>query len=159
MKTVYSLSFIVYRWVVLVCSVLTISSCNKSQKIPSNVLTQDKMQAVVWDMMRADQFLGDFVFAYDTTANKDSQSIRLYQQVLAIHKLSKEDFNRSWKYYKDHPALMQIIMDSIGRKQVNGPSVVNAIPDTALPVTPTKKFVPRPDTILRKRNKKDLQVQ
>jgi hypothetical protein len=119
------------------------------------------MQAIVWDMMRADQYLGDFVFPKDTSINKDSQSIRMYQQILAIHKLSKEEFNRSWNYYKAHPALMQQIMDTVSRKPVNASPITAPVPDSLLPPEPppVKKHIPIPDSVLHQRRKKVLQVR
>ena len=161
MIRVYRLSFLVFWLVVSICTVPVISSCKQKDRIPSYVLPQAKMKAVIWDMMRADQFLSDFVFPHDSSLNKDSESIRYYQQVLAIHDLSKEEFNRSWNYYKEHPALMQVIMDSIGTTNVNTlPVTVNPTPDSALvPSPPVKKHIPIPDSILRQRGKKLLEAQ
>jgi len=157
----------VYRLVVFICIVITVAACKKSQKIPSNILSQQKMQAVVWDMMRADQYLGDFVFPRDTSLVKDSESIHYYQQVLAIHKLSKEQFTRSWKYYNEHPALMQAIMDSIGKMPVSNftpPITPTADTDySAKPGQNTVDLMPGQtiliDSLRKKKNKKNLEVQ
>jgi hypothetical protein len=80
------------------------------------------MQSVVWDMMRADQFLLDFVLNKDSTKNKKDESIRMYRQVLAIHGLSHEDFQRNMDYYRSHPSLMRAVMDSISKMQVVEPT-------------------------------------
>jgi hypothetical protein len=146
------------KLIVLFC--IVIAACKTKEHIPSDILSQDKMQSVVWDMMRADQYLGDFVFPTDTSLNKDSQSIRMYQQVLAIHQLSKEEFTRSWNYYKAHPALMQQIMDTVSRKQVNASPIVTPLPDSNLTLPPpVKKHIPIPDSVLHQRRKKVLQAQ
>ena len=113
----------------ILLSVVFLFSCNKN-KLPSGILPQEKMQAVMWDMMRADQFLTDYVFSKDSSVNHDTASIRLYQQVLSIHKLSKEEFKRSFDYYNSHPLLLREVMDSIsaGKKNIT-------------PVTPVKPMM------------------
>ena len=39
------------------------------------------MEAVLWDMIQADEFLKDFVLNKDTTLNDTLESIRLYERV------------------------------------------------------------------------------
>ena len=104
-----------------------IAGCKSKKAIPVNVLPQKEMQTVLWDMMRADQFLADYVLNKDTTLNKKTESIKLYQQILAINKVTKEKFERSFTFYKSHPVLLKAIMDSI----------VNAPPE---PVADTTRF-------------------
>ncbi len=88
-------------------------NCVGKDKVPANVLPQEKMRVVLKDMMTADQFLANFVLNIDSTKKKESESIRLYNQVFAIHKISPEIFFKSFTFYKEHPALLQPIMDSL----------------------------------------------
>lgn len=90
-----------------------LTGCKSKNAVPSNILPQKKMQAILWDMMRADQFLADYVLNKDTSLKQDKESIKLYQQIFAINKVSKEDFQRSFSYYKSHPLLLKVVMDSI----------------------------------------------
>ena len=53
-----------------------------------DILPQKKMQAVLWDMMRADQFLTDYVLNKDSSLNKITESLKYYQQIFAIHKIT-----------------------------------------------------------------------
>jgi hypothetical protein len=105
------------------------AECKKRNKIPNHILSQSKMQAVMWDMIRADKFLTDFVLIKDTTLNKNRESIKLYQQVLGIHHISKEEFQQSFAFYRAHPNLLKEVLDSL-----------NARPDIA----PTELYKPRP---------------
>jgi Domain of unknown function (DUF4296) len=118
------------------CCVL-LAACKKKDKFPGNVLPPKKMQSVLQDMMRADQFLTDFVFSKDTSIDKKTESLKFYRQVFAIHQVSKEEFQQSFSYYKSHPQLLKVIMDSIG--------VNKKTEETAVPAAPT----PVPDTIVR----------
>ncbi len=104
-----------------------IAGCKSKKAIQGNVLSQKEMQTVLWDMMRADQFLADYVLNKDTTLKKKTESIKLYQQILAINKVTKEKFERSFTFYKSHPVLLKALMDSI----------VNAAPE---PVTDTTRY-------------------
>lgn len=101
--------------VTLLLFLFFVSSCSEKDKIPSDVLPKDKMQTVLWDMIRADQFLQNYVFAKDTSSKKKEESIKLYQQVLSIHGISKEKFEKSFLYYKSNPQLIQSIMDSLSK--------------------------------------------
>lgn len=92
-----------------------ISSCSGKNRIPSDVLSRDEMQTVLWDMIRADQFLQNYVFIKDTSVKKKEESISLYKQVLSIHGISKEKFEKSFAYYKSNPQLIQSIMDSLSQ--------------------------------------------
>jgi Domain of unknown function (DUF4296) len=110
------------------------AGCKSKNAIPGNVLSQKEMQTVLWDMMRADQFLADYVLNKDTSLKKKTESIKLYQQVLAINGVTKEKFERSFTYYKSHPLLLKVIMDSI----------VNAAPE---PIADTTRHNPIKDSL------------
>lgn len=110
------------------------AGCKNKNAIPGNVLPQKKMQTVLWDMMRADQFLADYVLNKDTSLKRKTESIKLYQQILAINGVTKEKFERSFTFYKSNPVLLKVIMDSI----------VNAAPE---PVADTTRHDPIKDSL------------
>ena len=91
------------------------TGCRNTDRIPSDVIPKEKMQAVLRDMMRADQFLSDYVFSRDSTIKKDSTSIEYYSRIFAIHQISKKEFQRSFTFYKNHPAFLKTIMDSLSK--------------------------------------------
>ncbi len=144
-------------------------ACSNREHIPRNVLSKEKMQDVLWDLMRADQFFADFLLINDTAVNRDSARIRLYRQVLAIHKISREEFKRSFDFYNARPALMKALMDSIaGRKEIPRPagqlkpdslSVVSKIPVPDSPSLKVSKDLRKTDTATRPKERKRLQVE
>ena len=97
-------------------------SCRPKEKIPEDVLPPEKMEVVLWDMVRADQFVTDFVSSRDTTIKIDSQSIRLYQQIFRVHKISKDEFAKSFNFYKSHPSFLKPVLDSIMARKGNAPT-------------------------------------
>lgn len=122
------------RTLLLLISCVSLAACNKKNAIPGDVLPQKKMQAVLWDMMRADQFLTDYVMNRDTTANRDTESIKLYRAIFAIHHISKKEFQRSFVFYNEHPALLKPIMDSIAATKTDRAPGQSAKPDSVNPI-------------------------
>ena len=83
----------------------------------------------MWDMMRADRFLSNFVLSKDTSLNDDSVRINLYQRVFLIHNISKEKFRESFDYYKDHTHLLKILLDSLDvRQNTNNEAQTKPVP-------------------------------
>ena len=87
-------------------------SCSNKQALPPAILKPAVMQKVMWDILRADAFTFDFI-KRDSTKKPEAENVKLQQQVFAIHKVSKEDFYKSYNYYKVHPDLLQPILDSM----------------------------------------------
>jgi Domain of unknown function (DUF4296) len=150
---------------IVIISTLLIPGCKNKDAVPNSVLPRDKMQAVLWDMMRADQFLSDYVLNKDTSLKRATESIKLYQQVLAINGITKEKFERSFSYYKAHPILLKAIMDSIVNispedtvtkvaaidttTQVLVKDSIKPVIDSVVTKKDTTKFLKRPKKLIR----------
>lgn len=87
----------------------------------------------MWDMLRAGQFLNDFVFTKDTSIDKVAESLKWYDKVYQIHGITKDQFIKSYHYYKDHPGLMKRILDSLGKNTIRD----NDTADTEKSISPT----------------------
>ena len=116
----------------LSCWVL-INSCSSKSKLPADVLKPDKMQAVLWDIIKADVFTAEFI-KKDSSKNAAAENLKLQQQIFAIHKIAKADFYRSYDYYRANTEIFKKVMDSM---------VVRAEKDrygktTTAPFTPVK---------------------
>lgn len=98
--------------------------CKNKNGIPTGVLPQKKMQVILWDMMRADQFLNDYIINKDSSKNKTTESLKYYQQIFTIHKISKEEFQHSFSFYKSHPVLFKMILDSISTPPNEAPTQI-----------------------------------
>ncbi len=90
-------------------------SCSGSD-VPNGILPPEKMQAVLWDFIRADIFANEFV-RRDTSKNADIENIRLQQQVFKLHKVTKKEFYDSYDYYLKHQAIMRGMMDTMVNRQ------------------------------------------
>lgn len=101
-----------------------VTGCNNKNKIPRQVIPQNKMQEVLWDMMRADQFLNEYILNRATGLDKAAERVKMYNKVFSIHQLSREQFNKSFNYYKEHPALFKAMMDSISKPKIEIPAEI-----------------------------------
>jgi hypothetical protein len=108
---------------------LLLNACRDKNKLPGHILPQAKMQELMWDMMRADQYLLDHVVNKDSTKKKDEENIKLYQQVLGFHKVTQQELKNSLAYYQAHPLLLKAVMDSINNRKPEA-STYMAQPDS-----------------------------
>jgi Domain of unknown function (DUF4296) len=59
-----------------------------------------------------DQFINTYV-AKDTAKNLQEESIHYYEKVFRLHKTTKEQFEKSYRYYQSRPELAHVLFDSI----------------------------------------------
>lgn len=97
---------------ILILGLIVLNSCNSGNDIPSGVLKADKMQAVLWDIIKADVFTDEFI-KKDSTKNAATENLKLQQQVFAIHKISKTEFYKSYDFYKSNTPLFKVMLDSM----------------------------------------------
>jgi hypothetical protein len=98
--------------IILLTSLFLISSCGNKDKLPAGILKPDKMQAVLWDVIKADVFTAEFI-KKDTAKNAAAENLKLQQQIFAIHKISKAGFYNSYDYYKLNSTAFKKIIDSM----------------------------------------------
>ncbi len=108
---------------------LMLPACKNKDTIPEGVLQPDKMQAVLWDVIKADAFTADFI-KRDTAKNAATENLKLQQQIFAIHKITKADFYTSYDYYKSNTPLFKKILDSIVSKAERS-KYIKAMPEAA----------------------------
>jgi hypothetical protein len=90
---------------------LTAAACN-SKKLPSNVIEQEQMKLIVWDMLCADELVMNQT-GMDTSKTMKEKLTENYAKVFSLHKISSVDFYQSYKYYQAHPLLHKVLMDSV----------------------------------------------
>ena len=73
------------------------------------------MQGVFWDIIRTETYTNHLVTA-DYKKNRIEDEARLQKQVFMIHGVSKEEFYKSYNYYKKYPLLMKTLLDSMINK-------------------------------------------
>ncbi|MES2776134.1 MAG: DUF4296 domain-containing protein [Bacteroidota bacterium] len=127
----------------LVAVLLFFISCGSKSDVPGNVLPVDEMKIVMWSMIEAGEY-ANYTFTKDSTKTLEQQTLKLYSKVFALHKISSEEFGRSYNYYKKHPVMEKKLLDSL---QVYGNKMRESMyqrPRLELPVLPA---VPADTTI------------
>lgn len=115
------------RWMVSIFFLTGVLACTQRKKIPGDVLSQEQMRYIMWDMIRADELAGNFV-SKDSTLDRKAESVKLYEQVFRLHATSREEFERSLNFYKNRPDLLKTVMDSLrsserkAMRELNNPS-------------------------------------
>jgi hypothetical protein len=98
--------------ILLIC----LFSCSGKHET-DNILPEGTMREVIWDMMRADQYVAAFLVK-DSTHNKKAESIKLYEEVFHIHKITRDQFKTSFDYYSSRPDLLRPILDSLAKRKI-----------------------------------------
>mgnify|MGYP003477589612 FL=1 len=99
----------------LLFGLVMLPACKNKDTIPEGILKPEKMQVVLWDVIRADAFTADFI-KKDSAKNAAAENLKLQQQIFAIHKITKADFYNSYDYYKSNTPLIKNILDSLIKK-------------------------------------------
>ena len=81
----------------------------------SGILNQEKMQAVMWDIIGADVYTEQFI-KKDSLKNAPVENMQLQNKIFAIHKVTRADFYKSYDYYVSHSDLIKVILDSMTAK-------------------------------------------
>ena len=103
------------------CAILFfIFSCKQAEeKIPSDILSKEKMVKVLVDIHLAEANVTIKNLAGDD-ANKLATAY--YQHIYKSHRISKEEFKKSFLFYSQHPQLLEKIYDEVlselSKKQV-----------------------------------------
>lgn len=93
------------------CAIFFIA-CSNKEPVPKDVIKQKSMQRIVWDILQADEVAFQNKLK-DTTIILKTESFKLYDQVFAIHKISRDQFYKSYTYYQRHPDLYKSLMEGV----------------------------------------------
>lgn len=94
---------------------LLFCSCSNNSSVPKGVLPPKKMEAVLYDAILADEWVG-FASLQDSTFRPFSKSTALYDSILHIHDITKETFQKSFQFYQQHPDILKEILESLRQK-------------------------------------------
>ncbi len=72
----------------------------------------DSMKVVMWDMMKSDE-LYQRILVKDSSARLRKENIRMYEEILLLHKTTKGQFDSSYRYYEAHPIEFKLLIDSL----------------------------------------------
>ena len=100
------------RFSLFIILIILTFGCIQDKKIPKDVLPQNEMRKIMWDLMRADAYVSTFIMI-DSTKNQKAESAILYEKIFDIHSTTRETFKKSLAFYESRPDLFKAISDSL----------------------------------------------
>lgn len=94
----------------VLAAALLLLSC--SGEVPSGVLPPKRMEAVLYDVIRADEWV-DFSITQDSANRKFSKRTALYDSVFRLNKVTKEQYRKSLAFYQGRPDLLKKVFDEM----------------------------------------------
>jgi hypothetical protein len=99
----------------LLCFSLVLFSCASDVVVPKDVMSPNKMETVMYDVIRVDELV-DFSISIDSSYRNFSKRTALYDSIFSFHAVSKEDYHRSLQFYQSRPDLLKAILESLQKK-------------------------------------------
>jgi Domain of unknown function (DUF4296) len=103
------------KYTILAALIISIISCTGSVTIPPDVIPKKNMETIIWQLIQSDEYATS-VITKDSAKNAITERIRLYQEVFALNKVSKEEFKKSYQFYLGHPDIAKVMFDSIAAR-------------------------------------------
>ena len=102
--------------IIFVVLLFYLFSCTNAAKVPKDILSKNKMELVLWDIIQAERFSALFILKDSSTKNVELERFKLYDQIFSMHQVSREKFVESYKYYLRRPDIAKVIFDSMAVK-------------------------------------------
>lgn len=99
------------RKLIIGCLICFAMACT-GDKIPKTVLPIKDMSAIMWDMMKMDEYFIR-ITAKDSLNKLAKENIRMYEQVFKSYGINRKTFYSSYAYYESHPQHYKVLIDSI----------------------------------------------
>lgn len=90
---------------------LVVASCKDGSA--SNTIPLNTMKVIVWDMACADELFNERQARDSVYLKMPQERFKLYEQIFAVHKISKEKFYNNYRYYQMHTDEFKTLMDSV----------------------------------------------
>ncbi|MFV0604659.1 MAG: DUF4296 domain-containing protein [Niabella sp.] len=100
---------------------------------PKDILSEEKMKAVLWDVALAGEFANGYVYYQHPLQNRVAINNELLSEIYKIHDITKEEFDKSFAYYQQNPKKIMGMLDSIVAKQNMLESMPQANPNDTPP--------------------------
>jgi hypothetical protein len=108
-----------YLFVTICLALFAACAPTDKNKIPNTVLSQEKMQAILYDMHLAEAIANKTQAPLDSVAGK---ALGMYQEIYSKHQVSEEQFKTSYDFYIEHP----VLLDSVYSRVIDELSVQEA---------------------------------
>jgi pantothenate kinase type III len=101
------------------------------------------MKAVMWDLIRADQYVSEFLIK-DSTKKKKTELAKYYDEIFQLHGITEQQFKQSLDHYSSSPNLFRPIIDSIVKQQSEAKPYFAPGPGKITKDSMMKRRIPKP---------------
>jgi hypothetical protein len=99
-------------------------SCSENNDTPKDILSFDKMKLILWDDTKAQVYAKE-ILSRDSAINDTIWYAAMKDKILQHHHITKELYEKSYRYYSMHPELFIRLTDSIIKMQSEIPNKTN----------------------------------
>jgi hypothetical protein len=103
------------RWLFVLLITGLLAACDNDER-PKDLIPEAKMERVVWDMVQADEFIQNYVLKDSNKVNVNAERYKLYEKVLGLHNITKDQFKKSYEYYSSRPKDSKMLFDSLSAR-------------------------------------------
>jgi Domain of unknown function (DUF4296) len=96
---------------------LSFSACSGRKRIPANILSPQKMETIMSDILLAEGYAESYLYS-DSSRTRLSWMNEEADKVLAIHKVSQKTFRESYAFYKSRPDIFKVVIDTINNRSL-----------------------------------------
>lgn len=123
-------------------------ACGEADRVPRGVIAKEKMSAILFDMNLADTYGREPMDNRPLTDSiRDLNVKTYYAQVLQIHKISKDEFLKSYKYYENNPGKMDevyvLMQDLVNQRKTEIDSIDKVRANEAAKIDPVRRDTTR----------------
>lgn len=110
---------------------LFLTAC--SNDLPKNVLPPEKMEKILWDVALGGEYANGYVLTKNYQLNRAALNNKLLEKIYKVHRITKEQFDKSLEYYKSKPKQLIVILDSIAEQKTRLQNEKANAPNIATP--------------------------
>ena len=104
------------KWILILIVLTSLCSCTNKSKVPSDVIPKQKMELVLWDMIKADRFAVQYILRDSLVEDKETKRFETFELVFQVHDISSQEFIHSMKFYMSRPDLTKVLLDTISAR-------------------------------------------
>lgn len=90
--------------------------CSCKESVPSEIIAPQKMQNILWDVVRADAF-SRHIITTDSSKSLADENMKLANKIFQVHNITEQQFEKSYFYYTQYPDKLKAILDSLQAQQ------------------------------------------
>ena len=91
-------------------------SCANEDHVPRDVIQEEEMNKILWDVVQADQYVNQYLKKDSLQDKRKEEAMAYYDQIFRIHHVTRDQFDKSLRFYLDHPTIGKVLFDSLAIK-------------------------------------------